>query len=117
MTPLQLARAAGSLSLIGVLASCAGKTDPRLEQLSAGIGKDSVLKVMGAEKPEKATAFLIAGSYIEAMYFPVPGATDSAGITDRKMSPVIVIDGKLVAWGWKQWDSLAAAHNIPVAPK
>jgi hypothetical protein len=36
---------------------------------------------------------------------------------DRNMEPVIVIDGKLAGWGWSYWDSLAAAHKIPVAPK
>jgi hypothetical protein len=72
---------------------------------------------MGVDRPEKYETYLVSGNYIEAMYFPLPGATDSASVTERRMSPVIVSDGKLVAWGWTQWDSMAAATKIVVAPK
>ena len=111
-----LIRLAASLLLSAGLGACA-KSDSRLEQLSAGIPKDSVLRVMGVNQPEKYETYLIAGYYIEAMYFPLPGATDSAAIADRNMSPVILSDGKLVAWGWAPWDSMAAVHKIAVAPE
>ena len=99
-----------------LLAGCA-KRDARLENMSAGISKDSVMVLMAVEKPERVDPFLINGQYFEAMYFPMPGATDSASVTDRKMSPVILIDGKVVAWGWKQWDSIATEKKIVVPEK
>ena len=95
--------------------SACSKGDARLEKLSAGISKDSVLAIMGGEKPQRVDPFLVNGQYIEAMYFPKPGAADSASLADRNMSPVVVVDGKLVGWGWKQWDSIAAEKKIPVA--
>ena len=100
-----------------LLVSACSSSDARLKELSAGISKDSVLAIMGVDKPQRADVFLVDGRYIEAMYFPAPGATDSASLTDRNMSPVIVVDGKLTAWGWKQWDSIATEHKIQVPPK
>ncbi len=94
--------------------SACSKSDARLENLSAGISKDSVMTVMGVEKPQRIDPFLIDGQFVEAMYFPQPGEADSASVVDRNMSPVIVVDGKLVGWGWKQWDSIAAEKKIPV---
>lgn len=108
--------AAPALGLL-FLSACGDKADARLEKLSAGISKDSVLAVMGVEKPQRVDPFLINGQFIEAMYFPKSGAADSASVADRNMSPAIVVDGKLVAWGWKQWDSIAAEKKIPVAAK
>jgi hypothetical protein len=96
-----------------VLLSACAKSDARLEKLSTGITKDSVLATMGA--PQRVDPYLAGGHYIEAMYFPMPDATDSADLTDRKMSPVILSDGKVLAWGWKQWDSIAPTKKIKVA--
>ena len=98
-----------------VLAGCE-RSDPRLKDLSAGISKDSVLVVM-EEPPKRTDPYLYKGQYIEAMFYPRKGKTDPKSVADRKMSPVVVINGKLTGWGWAYWDSAAAANNIPVAPK
>lgn len=98
-----------------MVAGCA-KSDKRLELLSTGIPTDSALKVMGVEAAQRRDAFLVGGKYIEAFYFPLPGGTDSAAVQDRNMSPVITVDGKVTAWGWAQWDSMATANRIALAP-
>jgi hypothetical protein len=59
--------------------------------------EDSVLATMGAA--QRVDPYLAGGHYIEAMYFPMPDATDSADLTDRKMTPVILQDGKVLAGG------------------
>lgn len=102
-----------SVAALLLLAGCS-RGDKRLENVSAGISKDSVLVIMGVEKPQRIDPYLINGQYIEAMYFPKLGAADSASVADRNMSPVIVVDGKVVAWGWKQWDSIAVENKIEV---
>jgi hypothetical protein len=109
-----IARFGTPLVSLLLLSACGSKSDARLERLSAGISKDSVLVIMGVEKAERVDPFLIGGHYIEAMFFPLPGETDSASVQDRNMSPVIVVDGKLAGWGWKQWDSIAGANRIEV---
>jgi hypothetical protein len=102
--------------LAGALLAGCGRSDARLEKLSVGINKDSVQQVMGMEKPRRIDPYLVNGHYIEAIYFAKAGA-ESDSIPDREMSPVVVIDGALVGWGWKQWDSIAAENKIVVQPK
>ena len=102
-----------TLLLCAAIAACS-RSDPRLEKLSAGISKDSVVSLMGPEKAERLDPYLINGHYIEALYYTKPGA-DSGKTPDRKMSPVVVVDGKLAGWGWERWDSIAKANKIVVA--
>ena len=110
MKPIHFA----TLVSAGALAACA-PNDKRLEQLTVGISKDSTLKLMGAEKPQRVEPFLVGGKYIEVMYYAPPGATDS--VPDRKTSPLIAVDGVLIGWGWKTLDSLSATTKISVQPK
>jgi hypothetical protein len=37
--------------------------------------------------------------------------------SDRNMSPVVLIGGGVVGWGWEKWDSIAEANQVQVAPK
>ena len=89
-----------------VLGACKAK-DARLESLAVGIPKDSAIKVMGGT-PQRTDPYLTNGQYLEAMYFPMQGKTGPDAVTDRKMSPVIAIDGKLAGWGWQSRISLTA---------
>jgi hypothetical protein len=109
---IALVRIAVPLSLLAVVAGC-GSGDAHLKSLAVGISKDSVVKLMGVEKPQRVDPYLTNGHYIEAMYYRKPGQSDS--VPDRNLSPVVVIDGKLVGWGWKTWDSIAGANKIQVA--
>ncbi|MGH7559714.1 MAG: hypothetical protein ACRENB_01710 [Gemmatimonadales bacterium] len=99
------------------LAACGPRADRRLERLSSGISVDSTLKVMGVDQANRTDAYLVQGKSVQALYFARPGASDSADLADRKMSPVVVIDGKVVGWGWEKWDSLAGVYQIQVAPR
>jgi len=110
-------RFAGALLLIGgvTLAAC-DRDDSRLEHLTVAISKDSVLKVMG-QAPKRLDPYLTEGRYIEAMYYPRRGKADPESGKDRNMAPVIVVDGKLVGWGWDFWDSTASRYKIRVAAK
>jgi len=103
-----------ALSLFGAIAACSG--DARFKRLSVGISRDSAIQLIGAEKPRRVDPFLVNGHYFEVMYYAKPGA-DTTTLTDRKMSPVVVVDGKLVGWGWESLDSVAGANKIPVAGK
>ena len=110
---LRPVRALVALALVASLGGCE-RADSRLEKLTVGIAKDSVLKLMGTA-PQRLDPYLVGGQYIEAMYFPRAGRADS--VADRKTTPVIVISGQLRGWGWGYWDSAAAANNIQVAAK
>lgn len=106
-----LVRLAAPLALLAIVAGCSG--DARLKTLSVGIPKDSVMKLMGVEKPQHLDPYLYGGHFIEALYYGKPG--QATPTPDRKLVPLVVIDGKLAAWGWTQWDSIAAANHIVVS--
>ncbi len=115
---MQITKKVAMAGLVSLLAlSACERADPRLERLAVGIGKDSVTAVMEGEQPKRVDPYLNNGQYIEAMLYPRKGKTDSASFPDRKMTPVVVINGKLAGWGWTYWDSAAAANHISVAPK
>lgn len=113
-SPTRFRRSAIAIAALVTISACSGK-DARLEKLTAGISKDSVIAAMGGQQPQRTDAFLTGGHFIEAMYFAGLGKTDSASLADRNMSPAVLSDGKLLAWGWPQWDSIAAANKIQVA--
>ena len=102
---------AGILFLGAALGAC--RSDSRFDKLTVGIPKDSALALIGVEKPARTDPYLVGGHYIEALYYAKPGA-DSTKVPDRELAPVIVVDGVLVGWGWKQWDSIATANKIEV---
>jgi hypothetical protein len=106
-------RLVAPLATLLLLSACGPGGDERLEQLSAGITKDSAQTIMGGAA-HRVDPYLVDGKMIEALYYPKPGATDSAGLADRNMSPLVVVDGKLTAWGWQQWDSIATSYKIVV---
>ncbi len=115
---MRITKTAGLAALVAQLAlSACERADPRFEKLAVGMAKDSVLVVMGGEKPQRVDPYLYNGQYVEAMLYPKLGKSDSASLLDRNMTPVVVINGKLVGWGWSYWDSTAGANSIQVAPK
>ncbi len=89
--------------------------DRRLKDLTVGISKDSASAVMGGVAPKRTDPYLYQGQYIETMFYPRIGKTDPEDLEDRKMSPLVVVNGKLAGWGWNFWDSVASANGIPVA--
>ncbi len=111
-------RTAGLLTILIVVAGCGSGEDPRLKDLTVGISKDSIIAVMGGERPSRSDPYLIGGDYIESLLFIRPG-TEPVGVDtlpDRKRTPVVVINGTLSGWGWGYWDSLSTAHSIPLSP-
>jgi hypothetical protein len=118
MTQVRRGNVAGLLVLLVAMAACGSKDDPRLQQLTVGISKDSVISIMGGEPPSRVDPYLVSGDYLEAMLFTRPGMESAGGdtIADRDRTPVVLINGTVGGWGWAYWDSLATAHSIPLSP-
>jgi hypothetical protein len=72
---------------------------------------------MGADSANRTESLLVNGQSISTLYLARPGAADSAALADRNMSPVVLISGSVVGWGWEKWDSIADANGVQVAPK
>jgi hypothetical protein len=73
---------------------------------------------MGDGTPPRVDPYLVAGQYLEVLYFNRPGRQPAApdSLADRERTPVVVINGVVTGWGWTHWDSVATAHNIAVPP-
>ncbi len=100
---------------LATIAACTG--DARLKRLSVGIAKDSAIRAMGGESPQRTDPYLVNGHYIEAMFYVEPGLSkpQADSVPERKRVPIVVVDGKVVGWGWSSWDSVATANKIQPA--
>jgi hypothetical protein len=118
---------------MGILAAAialatAACSDSRLEKLSTGISRDSVLAIIN----EGATGDSLARVYRQESYL-LPNkkgnvhlanilfynksgikAVDDSTLARNATTPIVISDGKVLGWGWTYYDSLAKANNIPV---
>jgi hypothetical protein len=113
-----------STTLMGIAALAAAACgDARLDKLSAGIARDSALKVIneGASSDSmarvyKQETYLLNGKMTNVLFYNSDGirqATDST-LPAEKQTPIVIVDGKVAGWGWTYYDSVAKANNIPV---
>jgi hypothetical protein len=114
---LTSALAAGAATL---LAACG---DARIDKLSTGISRDSVLAIIneGAggdslARVYKQETYLLNGRMTDVLFYNKQGIKqreDSTLAADKQM-PIVLVDGKVTGWGWTYYDSVAKANNIPV---
>ena len=104
---------------LGLVIITACSEDVRLKRLSVGIAKDSAIRAMGGESPQRTDPYLVNGHLIEAMMFVEPGLAkpQADSVPERKKVPIVVVDGKVVGWGWSNWDSVTAANKIQGPPR
>ena len=103
-----VAVAIGSLAILGC-----SRDDARLKNLNAGISKDSAMAVLGVTTGERPATYLVKGKMIEAMMLrrkDAEGPLDS--LPHEKVTPVVIVDGKLAGWGWKFWDSVSVEIGL-----
>ena len=122
MTPSLVRRSTVVLAGLVLLGAC---QDKRVKELNAGITRDSVLSVtakgtVGADSMPSIYSqerYLINGKNLEVLYFDSKdrkaGGKDTVPL--RKLTPLVILDNKLVGKGWPVWDSVAKANRIPVA--
>ena len=117
--------AAGGTALVSVACS-----DTRLENLSAGISRDSALAILneGASGDSLARVYR-QDSYLlqnregnahvaNILFYNRRGIKEAENPTLSRddTTPIVVSDGKVIGWGWTYYDSLAKANNIPARP-
>jgi len=104
-------------------------SDTRLEKLSTGISRDSVLAIIneGAASDSLARvyrqeSYLLANKEGNAhlaniLFYNKKGVkeVDTPGLARADVTPIVVSDGKVIGWGWTYYDSVAKANNIPTA--
>jgi hypothetical protein len=105
--------------------------DAKLEKISEGISRDSVLAIIN----EGAGADSLARVYRQESYllpnkkgnvfntnilfYDARGRkeTDNPDVAAESLTPIVVQDGTVIGWGWTYYDSLAKANNIPLKPR
>jgi hypothetical protein len=108
-----------------VASTLAGCGDSRIEKLTAGITRDSALKVIneGATgdslaRVYKQEMYLINGQHLNVLFYNKNGikqASDST-LAAKAQLPIVTVDGKVTGWGWAHYDSVAKANNIAPSP-
>jgi hypothetical protein len=87
--------------------------DTRLDKLTVGISKDSVTSVMGS-LPHTTETYFVNSKTWELDLFTRHPTLPADSVPWRKMSPVILANGKVVGWGWSWWSKQAARLNLPM---
>jgi hypothetical protein len=118
-----------SASGLAILAAACG--DARIEKLSTGISRDSVLAIINeGETGDSLARVYRQESYLlpnkkgnvflsNILFYDKRGRkeADDPNVSAQSTTPIVVIDGKVVGWGWTYYDSLAKANNIPIKPR
>lgn len=118
-------RLAFSLAAVFAGGAC---SDTRLEKLSKGISRDSVLAIIneGAARDSLARVYR-QESYLlpnlkgnvhvaNVLFYNKSGVKESTDpkLSPEKTTPIVISDGAVIGWGWTYFDSLAKANNIPL---
>ena len=117
-------------ALVVVGLSCAAVTaaceDKRVKQIDTGITRDSVMSVISQDLPKGSgqdslpnvylrEPYLIAGKNYEVLYFTEHDEkVGKDTVPFSKLTPIVLIDNKVIGRGWDFWDSVSRANKIPL---
>jgi hypothetical protein len=124
------ALAVAALSAASVAVAC---QDKRVKAVDTGITRDSAMSVISHDlKPGtgpdsfpnvyKRERFLIGGKNYEVLYFNGDNAKQVARngapavdtVPLKKLTPIVLVENRVVGKGWDYWDSVATANKIPI---
>ena len=116
--------AVASMALLG---AC---EDKRVRAVDTGISRDSLLTVIGKDAPGadslpnvyQRERYLIDGKNYEILFFSPTGqhaftGTQKDTIPWKELTPIAMIENKVMGKGYDYLDSLYTAHKIPVKPR
>lgn len=105
----------------GALALSACGPDKRIKELSAGITRDSTLRIIGQGARDdsglanvyRQEEYLKDGHMLEVLFFAPKGEKEGRDIVEAKiLTPLVLQDGVLATWSWAGYDSVAAANGL-----
>ena len=104
----------------------AGCKDKRIKEVDAGITRDSLLTVIGKgargvdslPNVYRTDRYLIDGKNYEVFYFSGTSKHLLGPIKDtlpwKELTPIVMIDRRVMGKDWAYLDSLSTAHKIPL---
>jgi hypothetical protein len=108
------------------LALLTGCGDANIKQLTVGIRRDSVLKILGQGSAATDTTpnvyreerYLHNGHMITMLMYTNTGKKEGTDtVAEGELIPVVLRDDTLTGWGWTHHDSVAKANNISIKPR
>ncbi len=115
-----LAFATATLTL-ALLAACG---DSRVRSLELGISKDSVLKIIGEGAPPgdslpnvyKRIQYFVDSKFFDIFLFDPKNRKSWLDplVTDKELTPIIVVQDKLEGTGWSYADELTAKYKLQI---
>jgi len=124
------ALAVAALSAASVAVAC---TDKRVQAVDTGITRDSAMSVLSHDlKPGtgpdsfpnvyKRERYLVAGKNYEVLYFNSDnakqvvrnGAPAVDTVSLKNLTPIVLVENKVIGKGWRFWDSVATANKIKI---
>jgi hypothetical protein len=114
------------LATLATLATLTGCGDKNIRQLSVGITRDSVLKILalGSTATDstpnvyREDRYLYGGHFITMLMYSNTGKKEGTEtVPEEQLIPVVLRDDTLTGWGWEHADSVATANNIQLKPR
>ena len=118
-------RTLAMVAVVTVLAAC--REDKRTAAVDSGISRDSLLTVIGKQAPGidslpnvyTRDRYLIDGKTYEILFFSPTGKHLFVGVVKdtipwKELTPIAMIENRVVGKGWDYVDSLYSAHKIPL---
>jgi hypothetical protein len=116
-----------AITVLGTVALLAACQDARLKNVDTGMTKDQLLNEIGKNAPGvdslpnvyQRERYLINGKNVEVYYFSPSGKHAFTGVQKdtipwKDLTPIAMIDGKVMGKGWEYLDSLSSANRIPL---
>ena len=112
-----------SATSLVLLAAC---EDKRVAALDTGMTRDAVVSALATQiKPGSGSdsfpnvysrdRYLIGGKNIEVLYFtPNNEKAGKDTVPMKRLTPLVFMDNRMIAKGWKQWDSISEVNHIPL---
>ncbi len=110
-----------AVAAAGALALAACGQDSRIKELSAGITRDSTLRIIGqGAKDDSGLAnvyrqeeYLKDGHMLEVLFFAPKGEKEGRdSVEAKRLTPLVLQDGLLATWNWAGYDSVAMANSL-----
>jgi hypothetical protein len=113
------------LALGAFALAVSGCGDARVKKLDEGISRDSVLTILRDGAPPggadslphvyEDAAYLMNGRNYEVFYYTKGDEVAGAdSLPAKRLTPIVLVDGKVTGWGWSHWDSVSKSINLPV---
>jgi hypothetical protein len=112
----------GLLASVALVAAC---EDARVKAVDTGMTRDEAISKLAqgasGSGPDsmpnvyRRSEYLIDGKTYEVLYFTEDNEKANRDTVEYSdLTPIVLIDRKVVGKGWTFWDSLAATKKIPV---